>query len=620
MKNKMNDMQIKAVTSESKFIVIIAGAGSGKTTVLTKRISYLYSKDNDPREILAITFTNKAAKEMKERLIASDGPYAQMSQILTFHSFAVKILRENSSFLKDHNDKFKIIDEDDKKRIIKNLIKENELDEEFTVKNVLNAISYAKTFATSLMEIEMKVQFDYLSIFKLYQQFCKENNLFDFDDLLLYAHHLLKQKKVREKYSELFKYVLVDEFQDTSEIQYDILKKIITDNTNVFIVGDIDQSIYSWRGAIVENMLNLQKNHDNIEFIKLEQNYRSTKKILTHANNLISYNEQRLDKTLWSELDKASDVEYNSFNTTQEEASYVASKIESLLSNNHKCSEIAVLYRSNYQSRKIEELLVKNHIPYVIYGGLRFYERMEIKDIISYLRLIIDNNDILALERVINVPKRKIGEKTIAKFKNFAKDEDITLFDAIKQIGGPKALEFIEIIEKYSNNFEDDIENNFINLLDDIKYFDYLQDYDSSSYEDRIANISELKESIIANDNEQSLIEYLNDVMLYSDKEEIGSESIILSTIHGVKGLEFESVFLIGLNQGKFPLERTLENIADLEEERRLAYVAITRAKKNLFIASTKFDFRGEFMKPSMFIEEMEIETNSEGDFFDFFV
>lgn len=621
MKNKMNEMQIKAVTSKGKFIVIIAGAGSGKTTVLTKRISYLYAQNNvDPQSVLAITFTNKAAKEMKDRLVESDGPYANMSTIVTFHSFAVKILRENANLLKRHDENFKIIDEDDKKKIIKNLLKENQFDEEYTVKNILNVIGYAKTFATSLIEVEFKIAFDYMKIYKLYDEFCKENNLFDFDDLLLYAHHLLKKKELQQKYINKYKYILIDEFQDTSEIQYDILKKIIAPETSVFIVGDIDQSIYSWRGAIVENMLNLQKNHDNIEMIKLEQNYRSSKKILKHANNLISYNKQRLDKNLWTDDETVSDIEYTSFNTTQQEATYVAKKIEKLLEQNHEMNEISILYRSNYQSRKIEELLIKNHIPYTIYGGLRFYERMEIKDILCYIRLIVDNKDVMALERVINVPRRKIGDKTFLKYKTFARDNTMSIFEAIKSIGSTKAVEFVSIIEKYANNFEEDLETNFDNLLKDIKYFEYLNDYDSATYDDRVRNITELKESLL-NNQDQSLVDYLNDLMLYSEKEEIQAEHVILSTVHGVKGLEFETVFLIGLNQGKFPLERTLNELEELEEERRLGYVALTRAKKNIYISSTKFDFRGEFTKPSMFIEEMEIETaNENDDFFDFFV
>lgn len=618
--SRLNETQLAAVKDESNVIVIIAGAGSGKTTVLTKRIEYLYKKKQvHPQAVLAITFTNKAAQEMKERLLQLTGPAAEMSWILTFHAFSVRIIRENIEYLKDFKSNFLIIDEDDKKKIIKKLIQDNDLNDQFTVKEVLYEISNAKTFAKSLAEVEYKVNYLYLQIFKMYRSYLIENNAFDFDDLLLYAHHLLRNKEVNSKYKKRFSHILVDEFQDTSTIQSDMLKLIKDDNC-LFVVGDVDQSIYTWRGAVIENMLNLSKDYKDCSIIKLEQNYRSTKKILACANKLIEHNVTRFEKELWTENASGEDVIYKPMSNDGQESYQVCLEIQRKIDHGSELSEIAVLYRSNYQSRKIEENLIQRNIPYVIYGGIRFYERMEIKDILAYLRLIIDNTDLISLSRVINVPKRKAGEKTIRKLENFAAENNLTVFQAIDEIGTQSLIKFADIIKKYSNNFIDNFEDNFDQLLIDIGYEEYLLTQDDHTVvEERMQNIEELKNAITNElKNGKILNEYLSELALFTQTEEDTDDKVILSTIHGVKGLEFDSVYMIGMNEEKFPSARSIGSEEDLEEERRLAYVAVTRAKKSLYMTSSSFSFRGELMAPSRFIEEMELQPSDDWDDFIF--
>ncbi len=619
---KLNDKQILAIEDDSQVVVVIAGAGSGKTTVLTQRISYLYRVKNiNPENILAITFTNKAASEMKERLFEKEGPYAEMSWIMTFHALAVRIIRSNTEHLKWFDRNFTIIDSDDQIKILKQIITDLGL-EDVKPKEASYVIGNAKSFASTLSEVEYKIDWDYLELYKQYDKYLKTNNALDFDDLLLYGHELLKKKDVRNKYVEKFKYIHVDEFQDTSIIQNNILKLLFNKQNNMFIVGDIDQSIYGWRGAAVENMLNIKDTFGSNKIIKLEQNYRSTPQILEVANKLISYNESRIDKNLWTESPSGDAVVYNSFGSMNYETDYVAKEIDRLIDYNTKPEEIAVLYRSNFQSRKIEEALMKKQIPYNIYGGIRFYERMEIKDMIAYLRLILNQHDEIALNRIINVPKRKIGEKTIDKYRQYQSECGISLFESVKAIGSQSALNFTNIIDNHKEDLTNHFDTSFDQLLVDIKYEDYLLNIeDSSKVEERMQNIHEFKEAVLsALKNGQTLRDYLNDLAIFSEKEDVSEDSVVLSTIHGVKGLEFDNVFVIGMSEGRFPSVRSSETPEQIEEERRLCYVALTRAKKHLELTSYMYDFRGEALKPSVFIEEMELTNNSSESIFDFMI
>lgn len=619
---KLNQKQIEAIEDDGLVVTVIAGAGSGKTTVLTKRISYLYRvKKVNPENVLAITFTNKAANEMKERLQEMEGPYASLSWIMTFHAFAVRILRANAQNLKHFDENFVIVDTEDQLKILKNIITELELSEEIKPKAASFAISKAKSFAGNLYEVEYAVDFEFLEIYQRYETYLKEHNALDFDDLLLYAHELLKMKSIQEKYNQKFKYILVDEFQDTSLIQSNILKLLFNKVTNMFFVGDIDQSIYSWRGATVENMLAIKSQYGSESLIKLEQNYRSTPEILKVANDLISYNEERIDKKLWTDASAGEKVIYSSFHNGFRETDYVIGEVDRLIDSGEDLSEIAILYRSNYQSRKLEEQLVKRQIPYQIYGGIRFYERAEIKDMIAYLRIILNPLDEIALLRVINVPKRKVGEKTIATLRMLMEVEKISLFDACKQHGSKSLGEFVKLIESYQENITTNFETEFPKLIEDLKYKQHWLGIDDiSKVDERMQNVNEFKEAIIYElANGKSLREYLNDLAIFTEKEDVNVDAVVLSTIHGVKGLEFDNVFMIGLNEDVFPNARCKNSLQELEEERRLCYVGVTRARKRLQLTSYRFGFNQIPQPVSQFIGEMELEED-EIDIFDFVI
>lgn len=617
---KLNEKQIEAIKDTSQVVCVLAGAGSGKTTVLTQRISYLYNEIKvDPKNILAITFTNKAAREMKERLLKNEGPYVNMSSILTFHALSVRIIREQADHLKYHNSSFIIIDDEDKKRIIKNIIKELHLEEEMTTKEALFNISKAKCFASSLNGIETLVDFTYNKVYRLYDKYLKKNNAMDFDDLLLYAYDLLKVKSIQQEYVNKFKYILVDEYQDTSTIQNNILKLLFNKVNNLFMVGDMDQAIYSWRGAKSDNMLKIQKNFKKPSIIKLEQNYRSNSNILKAANNLIGHNTSRMEKNLWTNKESDNEVIFRDFSTNDKEVEFVVSDIEDALVNDVKYEEIAVLYRSNYQSRKMEEYLIKNKIPYIIYGGIRFYERMEIKDFIAYLRLIINNQDEISLYRVINTPKRKIGNKSLEKYLTYSRDNNMSIFDSLEHIGTDNAKEFASIIKEFKD-IEKNFNDNFDKLVEKIKYEEYLlTQYDENNVIDRMQNIQEFKRAVIDSLEEgKTLRDFLNDLAIFSEKEDNTQEAIILSTIHGVKGLEFGNVYMIGMQMGKFPTSRSIA-IDDLQEERRLCYVGVTRAINNLSLTASNYDFNGSLTPKSIFIEEMNVK-NVENDWNEFFI
>lgn len=612
---ELNKAQQQAVDSDHNVVVVIAGAGSGKTTVLTEKVARIIDEDMATApEVLAITFTNKATNEMKERLNTRLKQKIAGAWIMTFHGFSLRIIRENLAYLPHHDHNLVIIDEDDKKKIVKDILKRLNLDKDYKVPEVTRKISSAKRDALVISDVKKNIDFDFQDIYNEYEKYLNKNNAFDFDDLLIVCHQLLMIDEVAQKYQKRFKYIHVDEYQDTSIVQGEILKKLKSTDNNLFIVGDVDQSIYGWRGATIENIMSLEKVFDDVDIIKLEQNYRSTKRIIDAANTLIEFNTNRYDKHLWTENALGEKIKAYRFNDASKEASFIKTEVNYLVDFGKVPSEIAILYRFNYQSKKIEEALMRARIPYIIYGGLRFYERMEIKDMIAYIRLIMNNDDNISFLRIINVPKRKVGDVSLQKIMNFAIQEDISYFAAAKEIGGKLVQEFCSIIESYQKLLIDNFSEEFDNLINDIAYYEYLlKSEDSEKVQDRAENIRELKEAIQeALDNEMSLSEYLTELTLFSEREsDEDSGAIILSTVHGVKGLEFDYVFLTGMNEQKFPkVDET--NPEELEEERRVAYVAITRARKKLTITNISFDFKNEYYEDSRFIEEMAIDSTEQ--------
>ncbi len=612
---KLNSEQIKAINAENNVVVVIAGAGSGKTTVLTEKIKRLI--DNQmclAREVLAITFTNKATNEMKERLALKLGHKINGAWIMTFHGFSLRVIRENLAYLPNHDHNMQIVDDDDKKKIIKEILKRLNLNDEYKVPQVMYAISGAKKYALTMKEVKNYIDFEYLDIYNEYEKYLNANNAFDFDDLLIVCHQLLKIKEISEKYQERFKYIHVDEYQDTSVVQSEILKKLKQKNNNLFIVGDVDQSIYGWRGATIENIMSLEKTFSDVKIIKLEQNYRSTKRIIDAANSLIENNQERYDKVLWTDNSMGDKIKTYRFMDAAKEADFVKNEVKYLVDFGKIPSEIAILYRYNYQSKKIEEALMRARIPYQIYGGLRFYERMEIKDMIAYIRLILNPTDNISFLRIINVPKRKVGEVTLNKIRNFATDNELSYFNAAKEIGSKQIQEFCKIIESYKPLLLADFACEFDNLISDIGYYEYLlKSEDSEKVKDRSENIRELKQAIEeAIESEMTLSEYLTELTLFSEREsEEDSGAVILSTVHGVKGLEFDHVFLTGMNEKKFP-KVDEANPQELEEERRVAYVAVTRARKQLVVTNISYDFKNEYYEDSRFIQEMNLDTAEE--------
>ncbi|MFV0287881.1 MAG: ATP-dependent helicase [Mycoplasmatales bacterium] len=611
-----NDKQYEAISSKANVTIVIAGAGSGKTTVLIERINKLIENGVNPKNILAITFTNKAAKEMKERLIAKVGPHAYMATVMTFHALAVKIIKENLRHLKYYDQNMIIIDDEDKKKILKQILKDMNKQDQFKVPEVLYNISYAKSFSLTYKNVMSYVDVDKKEIYQKYQEYCQQNNAMDFDDLLLTCYDLLKIKEVREKYNNLFKFLHVDEFQDTSALQGEILKKLKTIDNNLFIVGDVEQSIYTWRGATIENILTIHEDYQDVKIVKLEQNYRSTQKILDSANKLIEHNKKRIDKNLWTENKKGMDISYYNVNTNIDEANTIVREINSIVDYGGSYSDFAVLYRYNYQSRKIEEKFIQNKIPYKIFGGIKFYQRMEIKDILAYLRIFINPHDNISLLRIINVPKRKVGEKSEQKLLTYAQENKLSLYESIKEVGSKTLQEFIKLIEEFKDiiYLSDKIEfdSEFEMFIEKLKYEEYLLTQDDKfKVADRMLNIKELKEGLIGEiELENNLVDYINEIAVFENNEETVKEEVILSTIHGVKGLEFENVFLTGMINGKFPKEQALYDEDEMEEERRLAYVGITRAKRSLTLLSYNYDFKYEEQQPSIFLQEMGINTD----------
>ena len=617
-----NEQQKEAVLKTTGPLLILAGAGSGKTKVLTSKVAHLIAEGVDPENILAITFTNKASKEMKDRIISLLGSLAFNIQISTFHSFGLKIIKDNYENL-GYSKNFTIIDSDDSLILIKKLMKDLNIDSViYNPKAIKHKISSLKN---ELMTPEMyrkyaKIPFDeiVLKIYHKYDQKLKSNNSIDFDDLLILPIHLFRtQPLVLAKYQEQYQYILIDEYQDTNEAQYILTKMISAKYKNICVVGDADQSIYAFRGANYQNILNFERDYPNATTILLEQNYRSTKNILNAANSVIKHNHNRKDKTLWSNNDLGEIITYNRCYDERHEASYISGEIIKLKQNGTAYNNIAILYRTNAQSRVFEEELLKNSIPYKIIGSVFFYNRKEIKDLICYLRLIYNPNDDISLLRCINTPKRQIGPKTIEKLITRANDENISIYEAISD---GKELNFKQTIDELKTLSTSSSLTELIDLILDktgIKQ-EYLNEK-SLDGEIRLENLAEFKSITTSFEQEQGIVslgEFLEQISLVSDisehKEE--SEQVSLMTVHAVKGLEFDVVFIAGLEETIFPHVNSMMDDQSLEEERRLCYVAITRAKKNLYLTNARRRMIfGKYLanQPSRFINEINSECIS---------
>ncbi len=623
----LNKPQRNAVEKTQGSFLVLAGAGSGKTRVLTFRILHiLYTKLATPSQILAVTFTNKAANEMKNRIVKIINLPIDRMWVGTFHSLALRILRKHFDEV-GLKKNFLIIDNDDQLKLIKNICEAEKIDtKEFTAKYYLNVIDGFKNKGISPENVKInkyrKNDDEVRKIYKIYQSELLRLNSVDFGDIILLCIKIFEtNKKILSIYQNNFKYILVDEYQDINPIQQKWIRYLYQGNQNICCVGDDDQSIYSWRGADVSNLLNFEKNFNNSEIIRLEQNYRSTKNILKCASSLISKNKGRYGKELWSENETGEKINVNGFWETKEEAIHVSDNIEKLIKNRIPLSQISILFRVAAHTRSFEERFINLGIPYKIIGGLRFYERREIKDIIAYLRLVINLSDDLAFERIINVPKRGIGKTTISKISTHARLNNISMFEACKEINfkiNSKAnieiYKFVENIIRWKN-----IKKNFDHIelakvvIEDSGYLEYLkkEEQNSNSPENltRIDNINEFVESLKDFQNLEGFLEHVSLVM--ENITNTSNDTLTLMTMHAAKGLEYDYVFLSGWEEGVFPSQRSIEESGKkgLEEERRLAYVALTRARKKIFITyvnQNRYSYAShDYNLPSRFISEL---------------
>lgn len=613
----LNEKQKEAVLHNEGPMLVLAGAGSGKTKVLTSRIANLIDEGVSPANILAITFTNKAAREMKERVVNLVGSDANYIQISTFHSLGLKIIKENYEFL-GYKKNFIILDSDDTLTIVKKLIKDLNMNPKYyNARELRNKISSAKN---ELIDIEKfsKIEFDY-KVVELYKKYCqklKEGNSVDFDDLLVLPIKLFKMSQnILNSYQERYKYILIDEYQDTNEAQYIFSKMLAAKYKNIFVVGDNDQAIYAFRGANFKNILNFEKDYPTCKTILLEENYRSTKTILNAANCVIKHNKQRKDKNLWSNNEVGEKIKYIKTDDEKSEGDFVTKEIKKLVNEkNINYDDIAILYRANAQSRAIEESMLKANIPYKIIGSFYFYNRKEIKDLLCYLRLINNPSDNVSLSRIINVPKRGIGDKTVGNITKKAEENNISMFEAIDS---GKELIFKQIILDLQETCKNLSLTEMVDaVLEKSGIKEELTTEKTLENEIRLENLEEFK-SITKNYEEEfgeiSLDDFLNEISLASDVTEHtdGTNKVSLMTTHAVKGLEFDYVFVIGMEEGLFPhYNSIMEGTNDaIEEERRLCYVAITRAKKGLWIINCKKRMlygQTQCNSPSRFIDEID--------------
>jgi len=628
----LNTEQQEAVKKTEGALLIMAGAGSGKTRVLTHRIAYLLGeKDVSPRNVLAITFTNKAAREMKERVADIIGPDANEMWISTFHSMCVRILRRDIDRIGlDRN--FSILDTTDQLSVIKQVLKDLNLDpKKFDPRAMLGAISGAKNELKTPEEYNKTVgnYHDQQTgkVYEKYQKTLRKNQSLDFDDLIMQTLTLFDRvPEVLEYYQRRFQYIHVDEYQDTNHAQYQLVKLLANRFENLCVVGDSDQSIYRWRGADIANILSFESDYPNAKVIMLEQNYRSTKSILNAANEVIQQNSGRKPKELWTDNDDGENIQYYQAPTERDEALYVVNKIEDYVrAGDYKYKDVAILYRTNAQSRTIEETFVKANVPYQIIGGTKFYDRKEIKDILAYLRLISNPNDDISFSRIVNEPKRGIGKTSLENLQMYAATHDLSLYEAVGEVEhvglskrATNALkEFGALVRNWTQ------QQDFLSasdLVDDVLsktgYEEMLKNEKSLEAQSRLENINEftsVAQDFEQNNEDKSLIAFLTDLALIADIDKVDDDpfadnKVTLMTLHSAKGLEFPVVFLIGMEENVFPHSRSIMDEEEMEEERRLAYVGITRAEKQLYLTHAKMRtlFGKTNMNPiSRFIDEI---------------
>ena len=605
----LNDKQYEAVVNTEGPCLVIAGAGSGKTKVLTHKIAYLIGeKGVHPWDILAITFTNKAANEMKERIEGLVGEAAKDIWMGTFHSICVRILRRFIDRI-GFDSSFIIFDTSDQKTLVKGCLKDLAIDDKmFTDRAVLSEISNAKNEMLEPEQYQARANGDFrkekiASVYNLYQKRLRENNAIDFDDIINYTIKILMENEdVLEYYSNKFKYVLVDEYQDTNKAQFTLVTMFASKNGNITVVGDNDQGIYSFRGADISNILNFERDFPGTKIIKLEQNYRCTGNILKAANSVIKNNEVKYKKELWTQNEEGNLPRVYQAQNEYDEGTYIVEQMEHLRREEYyKYSDFAILYRMNTQSRAIEDILRRENIPYKIIGGLKFYERKEIKDIIAYLRLIQNSNDNLSLKRIINEPKRGIGKTSLDKVEQLAEANGISMYEIIKdaeQYGLNRVYlnsrEFINCIEELKAKKDELTISELIKLtLRKSGYTKALENENTVEAENRIENLDEFLTVAIEFEEEEaenSLSTFLEGITLSSDIDDLeeGEEYVTLMTLHSAKGLEFPVVFLVGMEEGIFPGYKSIGEQKELEEERRLCYVGVTRAKENLYLTNSK--------------------------------
>lgn len=627
--NTLNNRQLEAVKQVDGPVLIMAGAGSGKTKALTCRIAYMLELGIRPQEILAITFTNKAAKEMKERVHNLVGPEADKIWISTFHSFGVRFLRREINNFPPYNEKFTIYDSDDSKQLVKNVLKELNLDDKmFPPNSVQGSISSAKNRLLSPKAFRTEAGENFYNqkiadCYDLYDKHMKQNNALDFDDLLFITTALLANETIRKRWQDRFHYILIDEYQDTNHAQYLMARYITGKLQNICAVGDADQSIYSWRGADLRNIMDFKSDYPRAKIIKLEQNYRSTQTILDAANAVIANNPDRPSKILWTEKRGGSRLQWYTADDEHNEADFIVNVMKKKHEEEHEpYGNMAVLYRMNAQSRVLEEMLVKKGIAYTMVGGTRFYDRAEIRDIMAYLKVINNFRDNISLTRIINVPKRGIGATTIQKLTDYANEGGMSMFEGIMAVEGSsisasaqlKLQKFSALIFDFLNaSAEVSVFDLIQKIMTDTGYLNQLQESDDPQAQSREENLGELlsvAKDFVTNHPEGGLPEFLEQVALVNDVDNYQEtdDKVTLMTMHSAKGLEFPIVFLPGMDEGVFPSARSLLDESRLEEERRLCYVAITRAKKELYLSNAHMRTMYGQIKPyipSRFLDEI---------------
>ena len=606
--DKLNDKQKEAAVHKDGPLLILAGAGSGKTSTMTKRIAHLIENENvSAYNILAVTFTNKAAREMRDRIEALIGAHSAL-WVLTFHSACLRILRVHAEKL-GYSKNFVIYDPTDQKTVMKACMKKINIDDKvFTPSYLLSVISKNKENQISVEEYKKNCAADFRleKVAEIYEAYSKEllkNDAMDFDDLIANTVRLLEENPdVLEEYRNRFKYIMVDEYQDTNYLQYKLIRLLSEPNNNICVVGDDDQCIYQWRGADIRNILDFEKDFENTKVIKLEQNYRSKANILEAAHSVVVHNLQRKNKKLWTDQEKGEKITKCRTASERDEANYIAKKIEKFVEDGRNYNEVAILYRQNAQSRIFEDAFMARNIPYRVLGGLRYYDRKEIKDILSYMRLLVNLDDEVAFLRVINEPKRGIGDKSLDKLRDVANEKGINLIEALATEEGLSCLtvksqeggqEFVAMVNKYRNYNDYTVQEIYEGILEESGYIKMLQDAKTMEAASRIDNLMEFKSVIMEYatlNPDMNLDEFMAQLALLSDVDnhDEDEDAVVLMTLHSAKGLEFPIVFMPGMEDEVFPSRQSLAQNSKLEEERRLCYVGMTRAKEKLFLTSAE--------------------------------